>query len=111
MDSKDVLLLSEHLKGAGFHTAAITANYVVNDQFGFKQGWDLFENHSRDDRGNGKEIYARAADWLENRPDGRFFLWVQSVDPHTPYDVPREYSEPLPPRLLPRAIWQLLRVG
>ncbi|HLU65468.1 MAG TPA: sulfatase [Kofleriaceae bacterium] len=89
---EEVQLLSQHLDRHGFRTALITANAVVSDKFGFDRGWDLFENHSRSSAGNGRPLYRRAARWLEEHHDrGRFFLMVQSVDPHTTYEVPQSY--------------------
>ena len=87
--------LSQHLQSHGFYTAALTANYVVNEKFGFKKGWDHFKNYSRGRKGNGYYLYRNAAKWIRNRDKSkRFFLWVQSVDPHTTYDVPKEYWRP-----------------
>ena len=90
-----VELLSEHLKRQGFYTAAITANFVINEKFGFKKGWDYFKNYSRGKEGNGYFVYRNASNWIRKRDKNkRFFLWVQSVDPHTTYDVPKEYWQP-----------------
>ena len=39
-------------------------------------------------------VFRRAADWLsENAHNAPFFLWVDSFDPHEPWDPPREYAD------------------
>ena len=39
-------------------------------------------------------VFRTAADWLEdNHRNGPFFLWVDSFDPHEPWDPPEEYAE------------------
>ena len=34
------------------------------------------------------EVNAAALRWLDNRPSGRFFLWIHYYDPHLPYSPP-----------------------
>ena len=39
-------------------------------------------------------VFRRAADWLsENARNAPFFLWIDSFDPHEPWDPPREYAD------------------
>lgn len=39
-------------------------------------------------------VFRRAAKWLEeNAANAPFFLWVDSFDPHEPWDPPREYAD------------------
>ena len=39
-------------------------------------------------------VFRRAAEWVEeNRDNGPFFLWVDSFDPHEPWDPPRRYAD------------------
>ena len=39
-------------------------------------------------------VFRRAADWLdENAGNAPFFLWVDSFDPHEPWDPPAEYAD------------------
>jgi len=84
--------MSEQLQDNGFTTAAFIANAVVSKTFGFDKGWTHFQNDSDSDvDGNGSKLYPHAAQWLEAHKDERFFLYVQSVDPHITYDVPKEY--------------------
>jgi arylsulfatase A-like enzyme len=39
-------------------------------------------------------VFQAAAEWLErNRDHEKFFLWIDSFDPHEPWDPPRRYTE------------------
>jgi arylsulfatase A-like enzyme len=57
-------------------------------------------------------VFTRASEWLEeNRDNTPFFLWVDSFDPHEPWDPPKEYVakyssdytglDPLYPQMIP----------
>ena len=86
------LLLSEHLKGKGFRTGSFIANGYVSDRFGFDQGWDHYTNYIREGKNTeAKNVFKEAGNWIEEHKDGRFFAYVQTIDPHVPYDPPGEY--------------------
>ena len=40
-------------------------------------------------------VFGEAMRWLENSPD-RFFLWIDSFDPHEPWDAPRQHLDHYP---------------
>jgi choline-sulfatase len=91
--SADARLLSEHLKRKSFATAAFIANGYVSDKFGFKRGWDAYTNYIRENRPSEAEfVYADALAWVNKHTDERFFLYLQTIDPHVPYDPPAEYT-------------------
>ncbi|MBL4634437.1 MAG: sulfatase [Kofleriaceae bacterium] len=95
---KDIRFLPQQLQDAGFTTGAFIANAVVSGTFGFDKGWTHFQNDSDHSlNGNGSKIYPHATEWMEKHKDEQFFLYVQSVDPHTTYKVPEEYSKPYYP--------------
>ncbi|HET6612370.1 MAG TPA: sulfatase [Kofleriaceae bacterium] len=83
----DITLLSQHLQAQGFHTAGFVANGFISKKFGFEKGWDTFKNYIRLGIPSDSEyVYADATDWLEkNAGNGRFFLYVQIIDPHVVY--------------------------
>ncbi len=94
----EVLFLSEHLRANGFQTAAISANPFVKEKHGFEQGWDYFECTAGTDRTDGKYVFADALDWIkEHAEEGRFLMYIQSMDCHSPYEVDRKYTEPYHP--------------
>ena len=85
-------LLSEHLKEQGFQTGSFIANGYVSDRFGFDQGWDHYTNYIREGKSTEAEnVFSEAAAWIEQHKDERFFAYVQTIDPHVPYDPPAEY--------------------
>ncbi len=90
---EEIVLLPQHLKKYGFISAAFLGNAVISDKFGFDRGWDLFRNESRTNDANSQYLYPKASKWLRENHDKRFFLYIQSIDPHTPYEVPLEYSQ------------------
>ncbi|MBK6577574.1 MAG: sulfatase [Sandaracinaceae bacterium] len=86
------VLLSEHLKEQGFRTASFIANGYVSDRFGFNQGWDHYTNYIREGKSTEAEnVFAEAATWIEANRGERFFTYIQTIDPHVPYDPPAEY--------------------
>ena len=87
-------LLSEHLQGEGFATGAFIANGYVSDRFGFDQGWDDYTNYIREEKSTeAKDVFQEAGNWIEGHKDGRFFAYIQTIDPHVPYDPPGKYLQ------------------
>jgi choline-sulfatase len=88
-------LLSEALDDAGFATGSFIANGYVSDRFGFDQGWDHYQNFIRNGESTEAEnVFRTAGDWIERNRDRRFFAYVQTIDPHVPYDPPGEDLAP-----------------
>ena len=86
------VLLSESYKEAGFSTASFIANGFVSTSFGFEQGWDHYTNFIRENKDTRAEnVFREAGDWIEHHKSERFFVYVQTIDPHVPYDPPSEY--------------------
>ena len=89
---KSALMLSEVYKKAGFKTASFIANGYVSNAFGFDQGWDHYTNYIRESRNtNASNVFGEAQGWIEKNKDGRFFVYIQTIDPHVPYDPPAEF--------------------
>jgi arylsulfatase A-like enzyme len=86
--------LSEHLKGEGFATGGFIANGYVSDRFGFDQGWDDYTNYIREEKSTeAKDVFDDAGNWIEAHKDERFFAYIQTIDPHVPYDPPGKYLQ------------------
>ncbi len=91
---KSALMLSEVYKKAGFKTASFIANGYVSNAFGFDQGWDHYTNYIREARNtNASNVFGEAQSWIEKNKDSRFFVYIQTIDPHVPYDPPAEFLE------------------
>jgi arylsulfatase A-like enzyme len=102
--------LAEALAGAGYETAAFSANVVlVTPEVGLAQGFDRFDVLERPAPADGAapagHVAERAATadvvtdtvlaWLKGRPDPSrpYFLYVHYFDPHASYAPPRAYAE------------------
>ena len=91
---KSALMLSEVYKKAGFKTASFIANGYVSNAFGFDQGWDHYTNYIRESRNtNASNVFGEAQSWIEKNKEGRFFVYIQTIDPHVPYDPPAKFLE------------------
>lgn len=83
------LTLGEVYQRAGFKTASFLANGYVSRAFGFDQGWDHYTNYIRERRNtNASNVFGEAAGWIEKHKAERFFVYIQTIDPHVPYDPP-----------------------
>jgi arylsulfatase A-like enzyme len=86
----DLPTVAERLREAGYATAAWTANPVMDaTTFGLSRGFDRYELLAR---GRVWEVDADAAllnnavlAWLDQNRDRRFFVYLHSLDLHTPY--------------------------
>lgn len=92
------LSLVESIRDAGFATAAFTEGAFVSRSFGFDLGFDdyveeegvvqrLLPGEQRDATAAGsiERTFERAFAWLAENAHRRFFLFVHSYEPHTPY--------------------------
>ncbi len=92
MVPKGATLVSEVFKEAGFSTATFLANGYVSDKFGFNQGWDHYTNYIREKKSTEAEnVFKETGDWIEQHKSERFFVYVQTIDPHVPYDPPEQF--------------------
>lgn len=78
--------LAERFKNSGFHTAGISSNAQITDDFGFNQGFDIYECPVRE-----HQVTKRGLHWLQqlNEP---FFLYLHFIAPHQPYEPPDVYA-------------------
>jgi choline-sulfatase len=93
--SRKVPLIQEHLQKQGFLTAGFIANGYLSKKFGFRRGWDTYRNYIRQGmRSDAQYVYQDALKWLATLKDQRFFLFIQSIDPHVPYQAPSKFMKP-----------------
>lgn len=86
-----IKLLSERLQELGYHTIGIITNPFVSNTFGFKKGYDEFEFIGR---AVAEELIVRVNAALDARPkDKPLFLYVHSIDPHSPYSPPAPHKQ------------------
>lgn len=72
--------MSEMLKSAGYSTAAFTDGGVMSADFGFGQGFDLYDDHSK-----GRDKNKRALHWIGEHRKRPFFLFYHTYEVHFPY--------------------------
>jgi arylsulfatase A-like enzyme/cytochrome c-type biogenesis protein CcmH/NrfG len=95
------LTLAEHLKEAGYRTAAFVGCAVLDSRFGLNQGFDLYYDSGMGIQEPGPfDIVQRTADqvvkpagiWIADQSE-KWFCWVHLFDPHAPYVPPSPFKE------------------
>jgi arylsulfatase A-like enzyme len=111
---EEVDLFHEHLRGAGYTTAAELTNCFLTAERGWARGFDHFRNEDGAEVGamltRGDTVTENALAWLQLNRREPFFLWAHYLDPHAPYnspDTPPELREGYPSIWLTRRdYWQ-----
>ena len=113
-------LLGQALNKGGWATGLFSANGYVSTKWGFARGFDLEVNPIRDSGPADTEyLWPAAKAWLQTQlnanKDQKIFLYINTSDPHVPYDPPGDqlglYDPAKPPSLgqvKPRATGDLL---
>lgn len=118
--------IAEIMARNGYRTAAVIANFgFVSEPFGLIQGFQQVFNHPPRRLEptvtllatklldspppclfTSEPFYRRAADitneslsWIRRHPDRPFFLFINFMDPHTPYVPPSPWDDAFPGRL------------
>jgi choline-sulfatase len=103
---KDLPYLPDILRQHGYRTAAFVGSQVLDPKTaaapGFDRGFETYDApfHIRgqgDDRYHsverrGMAVVDSALAWLNQHPQGPFFLWLHFYDPHDPYDPPQPFK-------------------
>jgi len=116
---KGEITLAQTLAGKGFHTAAIVDTpFYLRDGMNYDRGFKTFfvnpgqegsgakalekgQHESQDVRKawryesdcNAPQTFINAARWLERHYKEDFFLYIDTWDPHEPWDAPGYYTE------------------
>jgi len=118
--------LAERLHDAGRRTAGIASSFVLEERFGYAQGFEEWQDDfsvqgssirvpdwQGEETGGGFDRRAqatakRAVRWLEAHGDeAPWFLFVHWFDPHNPYEPPPAHAARFPPRaagVVPEAV-------
>ncbi len=89
--SEDQLTLAEALRDLGFRTAAFVANNAyLTEEFQLNQGFETYVVERLD----GRALNRLALDWLNEKPGQPFFLFLNYMDTHAPYDTRRLQQRP-----------------
>lgn len=87
--------VTEILQAAGYRTAAVVANAWLNEDMNFDQGFDVFDNRPGTPPApyrQAEEITEAAIEWLEQRSYKPFFLFLNYMDPHVPFNPPPPFN-------------------
>jgi arylsulfatase A-like enzyme len=116
----DAETLAQVLSAEGIHTAAVVDTpFYIRGGMNYDKGFQSFFMHpgqegsvtrvsgagwheSRDVRAgwrlesdcNAPQTFLRAMEWLERHYEDDFFLYVDTWDPHEPWEAPPYYTEP-----------------
>jgi len=87
-------VLARLLKKHGLFTAGFVGGPFLKSEFGFSQGFDIYEDtwEGFDQRAN--QINAKVFPWLEKNASAPFFLFINYFDPHAPYNPPSSFHSP-----------------
>lgn len=98
-------LLAERLRELGYRTGGFVSAYVMRQETGLDRGFDRYDSRlpvsspelsfGRVQR-DGAQTLDLAERWVDEQPDGRFFLFVHLYEPHTPYAPPERYARYAP---------------
>ncbi len=97
----DNVMLAEILQAAGYRTAAFLGSFALSEQFGFDQGFELFDEtfdqlvtpgqHDQNQR-TADRVTDAAIEYAARRWSGPQFLFVHYFDPHSPYAPPKSLA-------------------
>ncbi len=89
--ASSIKLASEIFRTFGFATGAFIANGYLAAEFGFKRGWNQYVNFIRENKKTDAEnVFKTSLDFIADHKDKPFFTYIQTIDPHVPYDPPEE---------------------
>jgi arylsulfatase A-like enzyme len=88
------MTLAEIFKEDFYETGAIVSGIFVSKQYGFQQGFNVFEEERpfNDIHISSRSITERASKFMEKNKERRFFLFLHYFDPHARYFLHKEYD-------------------
>jgi len=100
--SSENYTLAEMLKEKGFETGAIIGAFVLDSQFGMDQGFDVYDDFLKEreeksfffNERSAKDSTKIAKEFLEEKKDSNFFLFLHYFDVHGPYKSHKRFAVP-----------------
>jgi arylsulfatase A-like enzyme len=92
--------LAELARKAGYRTGAVVSNpWLMNESMGFDRGFDAFLGKRTRAEGRAKRdaeaVTDDALSLLDAFGEDPFFLWTHYIDPHMPYEPPKDDAQAL----------------
>jgi len=95
----DATTLAEVLTHEGYTSTAFITNPNLLPEFGFDQGFErMIDIESVARTATAQRVHDAVFAYLDTKPEGPLFLYIHTLDPHTPYAAPERF----PRRFLPR---------
>lgn len=90
--ASSVKMASEIFIASGFSTGAFIANGYLAKEFGFNRGWTRYVNYIRETKNtDAQNVFKDSLEFIKEHSDKPFFTYIQTIDPHVPYDPPDEF--------------------
>jgi arylsulfatase A-like enzyme len=111
---RDLTLIAEPFDAAGWATALHSSNGYVAERRRFVEGYDDYRNLIQEHgRAHTERLWPLSLEWLDSVREERWFDFLNTIDPHVPYDPPEEilsvyHPEPYTGRIRPRSTGELL---
>lgn len=86
------LTLAMVFKQNGYQTAGFTGGAALSRDFGYAKGFDIWDDDAT--FGGFDRTFPLALQWLREKRDGKFFLFVQGFDVHGRFPLPVEGDNP-----------------
>jgi arylsulfatase len=93
MLSERYLTLAEILRAQGFATASFIQNPNAGPMAGLHQGFDRLVAFDPAQESTEAILGERVLDWLDERADENFFVYLHIKDPHGVYDPPAPFDQ------------------
>jgi len=94
--SEKVTTMAEMFKEHGFKTVGFFNNPFTDPQFGMDRGFDTYDFASGGQLRirESQQVVRDAALWLNNNPEGPYFMVLHFFDPHLAYDPTPSFAAP-----------------
>lgn len=112
--SSDLTLIADPFHETNWQTALYSSNGYVSESRGFGRRYDTYRNLIHEPgRADSEHLLPHIVEWLQGQTADNSFLFVNTIDPHVPYDPPadilaRYHPEPYSGRVRPRGTGELL---
>jgi len=90
---QEVVTIAEILKDNGYKTISYNSGGQVAAEYGFDQGFDLYESTQECLANKLAKQVNRTINWINNNPDRKFFLFLHTYEVHLSYTPKKDYLD------------------
>jgi arylsulfatase A-like enzyme len=87
----DAVMMAEILRDQGYRTISFNDGGLVAAEFGFSQGFELYDSTPRKSRFSTR--VEPAMEWIAANRESRFFLFLHTYEVHLPLEPPKVYFD------------------